>query len=77
MKGEVVHELEVCLSAEEIWMIYRSLQLSQLVVKLLPNVIHKVEVIEGDGGVGTVIHVHFSSGEFIYFIISFFHMIYI
>ncbi|KAH7687304.1 (S)-norcoclaurine synthase protein [Dioscorea alata] len=61
MKGEVVHELEICLSAEEIWMIYRTLQLSELVVKLLPNIIHKVEVVEGDGGVGTVIIVHFSS----------------
>ncbi|KAJ0970842.1 hypothetical protein J5N97_018801 [Dioscorea zingiberensis] len=62
MKGTLSHELEVGLSADEIWVVYRSLELADLVVKLLPNIIQKVELVEGDGGVGTVLHVYFPPG---------------
>ncbi|KAG1354247.1 S-norcoclaurine synthase 2 [Cocos nucifera] len=62
MKGSLSHELEVCLPAGEVWEVYGTLRLAQLVVELLPRVVQKVDVIEGDGGVGTVLYLTFPSG---------------
>ncbi|XP_010908499.1 norbelladine synthase [Elaeis guineensis] len=62
MKGSLFHELEVGLPASEVWEVYGTLRLAQLVVELLPHVIQKVDVIEGDGGVGTVLKVTFAPG---------------
>lgn len=56
MKGNLTHELEVSLPADEVWEVYGSLRLAELVVELLPNIISKVVVEEGDGGAGTVLH---------------------
>lgn len=55
MKGSLAHELEVNLPADKVWEVYGKLRLAKLVVELLPNVISKVDVEEGDGGVGTVL----------------------
>lgn len=63
MKGTLSHELEISLPADEIWSVYRGLELAELVVKLLPNVIYKMDLVEGDGGVGTILHLYFPSGE--------------
>ncbi|KAK1285100.1 hypothetical protein QJS10_CPB20g01219 [Acorus calamus] len=62
MKGEVVHEAEFGFPASTVWEIYGSIRLAQLVVKSLPNFIAKTELLEGDGGVGSVLLVTFSSG---------------
>ena len=64
MKGALSHELEIGLPADEIWSVYRRLELAELVVKLLPNVINKMDLVEGDGGVGTIIQLYFPPGEF-------------
>lgn len=53
MVGQVSHEVNV--SASEAWELYRTLQFSKLVEELLSNVIEKIELIEGDGVVGTII----------------------
>ena len=63
MKGSLFHKLEVGLPAGEVWEVYGTLRLAQLVVELLPHVLQKVDVIEGDGGVGTVLHLTFPPGE--------------
>ncbi|KAM0935392.1 putative (S)-norcoclaurine synthase [Dioscorea sansibarensis] len=62
MKGALSHELEIGLPADEIWSVYRRLELAELVVKLLPNVINKMDLVEGDGGVGTIIQLYFPPG---------------
>lgn len=53
MVGQVSHEVNV--SASEAWELYRTLQFSKLVEELLSNFIEKIELIEGDGVVGTII----------------------
>ncbi|XP_039122876.1 norbelladine synthase-like [Dioscorea cayenensis subsp. rotundata] len=62
MKGTLSHELEISLPADEIWSVYRGLELAELVVKLLPTVIYKMDLVEGDGGVGTILHLYFPPG---------------
>ncbi|CAL9758082.1 unnamed protein product [Musa acuminata subsp. burmannicoides] len=62
MKGTLCHELEVGLPAGQVWEVYGTLRLAQLVVELVPNVIQKVDIVEGDGGVGTVLHLTFPTG---------------
>lgn len=63
MKGTLCHELEVGLPAGQVWGVYGTLRLGQLVVELLPNVIQKLDIVEGDGGVGTVLHLTFPTGK--------------
>ncbi|KAJ3707036.1 hypothetical protein LUZ61_010741 [Rhynchospora tenuis] len=62
MKGSLCHEYETGIPAEEVWQVYGTLRLGQLVQQLLPHLFHKVEVVEGDGGVGTILCVTFPSG---------------
>uniref|UniRef100_A0A0D9W8U6 Bet v I/Major latex protein domain-containing protein n=1 Tax=Leersia perrieri TaxID=77586 RepID=A0A0D9W8U6_9ORYZ len=62
MKGSICHELETELPAAEVWDIYGGLRVGQLVPQLVPEFFPKVELVEGDGGVGTVQHVIFTPG---------------
>ncbi|KAF9593155.1 hypothetical protein IFM89_020451 [Coptis chinensis] len=62
MEGQLEHELEVSVPASEVWDVYGGLKLGKLVCELLPNVIEKVELVEGDGGVGTILKVVFPQG---------------
>ncbi|KAI5010171.1 hypothetical protein ZWY2020_012308 [Hordeum vulgare] len=57
--GSLWHEFETDLPAADVWEVYGSLALGQLVPQLLPHVLSKVELVEGDGGVGTVLLVTF------------------
>ncbi|CAM0945297.1 unnamed protein product [Alopecurus aequalis] len=59
MKGSNSHELETGLPAADLWEVYGSLLLAQLIPQLLPNIVSKAEV-DGDGGVGTVLHLTYS-----------------
>ncbi|OEL13746.1 hypothetical protein BAE44_0025234 [Dichanthelium oligosanthes] len=65
MKGSKGHELEADVPAAELWKIYGTLRFVELVHELLPQVLHQVEVVRGDGGVGTVIKVSFPPGGYI------------
>ncbi|PON49519.1 Bet v I/Major latex protein [Trema orientale] len=56
------HELEVNVGASQVWELYSSLRLAQLVEEKLSSVIQKINVVEGDGGVGTVLHLFFVPG---------------
>ncbi|XP_077234293.1 norbelladine synthase-like [Tasmannia lanceolata] len=62
MHGELLHELEVGLPAGVVWEVYGTLELANLMGKLLPNIVEKIELVEGDGEVGTVLHVNFPRG---------------
>ncbi|XP_059669773.1 norbelladine synthase-like [Cornus florida] len=62
MFGTVSEEMEVKVSATEAWKVYGTLQLAKLVDKELTDVVHKLEIIHGDGGVGTILKVTFPPG---------------
>ncbi|XVE80179.1 hypothetical protein DITRI_Ditri14bG0119000 [Diplodiscus trichospermus] len=49
----ITHELEANVAASKVWELYRHLGISMLAAQELKNVIQSVEVLKGDGGVGT------------------------
>ncbi|KAK5834208.1 hypothetical protein PVK06_018082 [Gossypium arboreum] len=59
----ITNEDEVNAPASEAWELYRNLGISELVAQELKNVIQRLDVLEGDGGVGTVIKVTFVPGN--------------
>ncbi|PIA39948.1 hypothetical protein AQUCO_02600411v1 [Aquilegia coerulea] len=62
MVGKIEHELEVTVPASEVWKIYGGLELADLICKLLPDIFENVEVVEGDGGVGTILKIVYGKG---------------
>ncbi|KAL5702128.1 hypothetical protein ACHQM5_027383 [Ranunculus cassubicifolius] len=66
MEGQVEHELKVNAPAGEVWQIYGTLKFPEIICELLPHLVQKVEVLEGDGGVGTVLNVVFPPGTPMY-----------
>jgi hypothetical protein len=63
MKGSKVHEHETNVPASELWAIYGSLHAAKLLPELLPHVLAMVELVSGDGGVGTILKLKFPPGE--------------
>ncbi|RLN34700.1 S-norcoclaurine synthase [Panicum miliaceum] len=59
MEGSLCHEFRTDLPAIDVWEVYGTLTLAELVPQLLPQVLSKVELEEGDGGVGTILLVTF------------------
>ncbi|XP_020215444.1 S-norcoclaurine synthase 2 [Cajanus cajan] len=62
MFGEVEHELELHVPAREAWDLFGGLEIGKLVGRELPELFQKVELIEGDGGLGTVLKLTFAQG---------------
>ncbi|KAJ9185617.1 hypothetical protein P3X46_005226 [Hevea brasiliensis] len=62
MRGQQSVETPVGVPATIVWDAYRGLELGRLVDQLLGDVIGKVEVVQGDGGVGTIIKLTFPPG---------------
>lgn len=62
MKGSLSHELETGLPAAEVGEVYGGVLVGQLVPQLLPHMLSKVELVEGDGGIGTVLLLTFPPG---------------
>ncbi|KAL0452291.1 UNVERIFIED_CONTAM: hypothetical protein Slati_1207200 [Sesamum latifolium] len=62
MVGRVWEEIDVEVPASEAWKVYGSLLLAKIVAEGLPHVISKVEVVEGDGSAGTILHLFFPPG---------------
>ncbi|CAA2966256.1 S-norcoclaurine synthase 2-like [Olea europaea subsp. europaea] len=62
MFGAISEEREVSVPAGEAWKIYGTLRLAKIVGEALPNLIEKIEVVEGDGGAGTVTKLCFPPG---------------
>ncbi|KAL0403341.1 UNVERIFIED_CONTAM: S-norcoclaurine synthase [Sesamum radiatum] len=62
MVGRVSEEMEVKVPASEAWKVYGCLLLAKIVIEGLPNLFSKAEAVEGDGSVGTILHVFFVPG---------------
>ncbi|KAI3511936.1 hypothetical protein L1887_19097 [Cichorium endivia] len=59
MFGTLSEEVQVKVSADKAWDLYGSIKLAEIAKQILDN----LEVIEGDGGVGTIIKVTFKPGS--------------
>ncbi|KAK6243774.1 hypothetical protein QUC31_010183 [Theobroma cacao] len=62
MRGHLSQDTAAEVPAAVIWDVYRGLQLGKLADELLGDVVGKVEVVQGDGGVGTIVKVTFPPG---------------
>ncbi|KAJ7982653.1 S-norcoclaurine synthase-like [Quillaja saponaria] len=62
MAGQVSHELELNVQASHAWELYGTLGLARLAEKELPDYFQKIDLLEGDGGVGTVLKLTFAPG---------------
>ncbi|KAJ1406693.1 START-like domain superfamily [Sesbania bispinosa] len=62
MFGQLEHELELHVPASEAWDLFGTLQIGKLVEKEMPQKFQKVELTEGDGGVGTILKLTFTPG---------------
>lgn len=62
MFGELSHEMEVQVPASEAWRIFGTLAIGKLVLNL-KHLFHSVEVVHGDGGVGTILEVTLAPGN--------------
>lgn len=62
VSGQVSHELEINASASQAWELYSTLELAKLTERELKGVIDKIEVVQGNGGVGTVLKLVFVPG---------------
>ncbi|KAF3954023.1 hypothetical protein CMV_020588 [Castanea mollissima] len=62
MSGQLSHELEVNVPASEAWELYGKLGLAKLLVEE-GSIVEKIEVIEGDGGIGTILKKTYAPGS--------------
>nr|AFK48011.1 unknown [Lotus japonicus] len=62
MFGKLEHELEMHVPASEVWDLFGTLRIGQFVEQEMTELFQKVELIEGDGGVGTVLKLTFAPG---------------
>ncbi|KAM4110363.1 hypothetical protein ACJW30_03G189800 [Castanea mollissima] len=62
MFWQLSHELEVNVPASEAWELYGRLGLAKLLVED-GSIFEKIEVIEGDGGIGTILKKAYTSGS--------------
>ncbi|KAK2381161.1 hypothetical protein P8452_37222 [Trifolium repens] len=62
MFGQIEHELELHVPASEAWELFGTLAIGKLVGEEMPQLFQKVELIEGDGGVGTILKLTFTPG---------------
>lgn len=62
----LTHELEVKVPASEVWELYRHLGISKLAAEQLKNAIKRIEVLKGDGGIGTVLKITIDPGNYSY-----------
>uniref|UniRef100_A0AAU6SI64 1-phenethylisoquinoline scaffold synthase n=1 Tax=Gloriosa superba TaxID=41220 RepID=A0AAU6SI64_GLOSU len=63
MKGAQSHDVDVALPASEVWEVYGTIRLAELAAELVPQSVAKFEIIQGDGGVGTILKVFFPPGS--------------
>ena len=64
MSGQLSHELEVNVPTSEAWELYGRLGLAKLLVED-GSIVEKIEVIEGDGGIGTILKKTYTPGMII------------
>ncbi|KAM3337040.1 hypothetical protein P3S68_032740 [Capsicum galapagoense] len=57
MLGKFSEQIQINAPASEVWNLYGTIQLSKFLVEKLPQIVEKVELIEGDGGTGSVLQI--------------------
>uniref|UniRef100_A0ACD5UU04 Uncharacterized protein n=1 Tax=Avena sativa TaxID=4498 RepID=A0ACD5UU04_AVESA len=62
MRKSQSHDFETDIPAAELWEVYGTLRAGELLPELLPHVLAKVEVVSGDGCVGTILQLTFPPG---------------
>ncbi|EYU19745.1 hypothetical protein MIMGU_mgv1a015414mg [Erythranthe guttata] len=62
MFGTVSSEREVKVPGSEAWKLYSTLELAKIVAEALPSLISKIDVVQGDGGAGTILELFFPPG---------------
>ncbi|KAF4393368.1 hypothetical protein CsatB_009967 [Cannabis sativa] len=62
VSGQLCHELEIKAPASQVWELYGTLRVAKLIEEQLKSVIEKIDVVEGDGGIGTTLHIDFVPG---------------
>ncbi|KAL7154946.1 hypothetical protein ABFS83_03G038600 [Erythranthe nasuta] len=62
MFGTVSDSMEVKVPASEAWKLYGTLELAKIVPEALPMV-SKIDVVQGEGGVGTILELFFLPGR--------------
>ncbi|KAI3965764.1 hypothetical protein MKX01_010721 [Papaver californicum] len=63
MRYELINEFDVNASADEVWKVYSSHNLPKLIVDLLPGTFERIDFVEGNGGVGTVLRIVYPPGS--------------
>ena len=61
-RGEVSCEVEANVGANKACELYGTLEIGKLLERKLA-IVHKIEVVHGDGGVGTILNVIFVPGK--------------
>ncbi|KAL5568270.1 hypothetical protein UlMin_024845 [Ulmus minor] len=59
VSGKLSHELEVNAPAGDVWAVFDGLKVAKLIEENLTQFIQKVDVLQGDGGVGTIVCLKF------------------
>ncbi|XP_054811110.1 norbelladine synthase-like [Prosopis cineraria] len=62
MSGKFEHELELDVPASTAWDLFGTIRIGEFVQKEMPSLFQKVELVEGDGGVGTILKLTFAPG---------------
>ncbi|XP_047953047.1 norbelladine synthase-like [Salvia hispanica] len=62
MYGTIFDEKTVDVPATEAWKLFSSPQLSKVIKEAMPDFIGRVDVVQGDGGVGTIAEMVFQLG---------------
>ncbi|RZC92180.1 hypothetical protein C5167_000030 [Papaver somniferum] len=57
MRYRLINELEVAASANDVWALFASNDAPKLLVQLLPGVFERIEILEGDGGEGSILRI--------------------
>ena len=65
MVTKISDETEIPAPAAKVWALYGTIHFADFLQLHLPNIINNVELLEGDGGQGTLVLVTFAPGEYI------------
>ncbi|XP_055824549.1 norbelladine synthase-like [Solanum dulcamara] len=57
MLGKFTEQVQINAAASEVWNLYGTNELANFAVEKLPHIVDKVELIEGNGGAGTLLQV--------------------
>ena len=62
MVSELIDETEIQAPAAKVWELYGTVEFGNFLLRHVPNVVQKIEFLEGNGGEGTLLYVTFAPG---------------